>query len=258
MKKTIMAAAMLLMATSAFAQGDNYNRLGISYTNTHYGVNKEGRVMIGAEITGDEFAEPCDFSGVNTNGFTIDYVHGWGLSKSLPMYLEAGIRFGYSGGSGTLFEPKMSDYIDFDGGYEGMPGTKTTVSLRNTNLTVPVNFVWKFNVRAFGEHFKVAPYTGINFRLNLSMQGKLKNNLKGDFGNLDPDLLAEFNFETDWFNLFSKDGLYDKFVELETGEPGYVPDDEEYVAEMRALAENMTWKRFQTVSYTHLTLPTIA
>lgn len=246
-----MAASMLLVTTSGFAQmvrsqsaertrtvintpapefEKSYNRLGISYTNTRFGINGEGQALIKGEA--DEEVK-VDVTGLSTNGFSIDYAHGWSLSRKYPMYLEAGIRFGFSSGSKTIFDESFRDD-------EYSVSAENKASLQNMNFTVPVNFTWRFNVSALGQDLVIAPYTGINFRLNLSMRGRLKTDISGNFPPGYEDMLDD-NFDTGWFNLFSSDKLYDMMLGTD---PGYIPDAEEE-AEYREIADNLTWKRFQ-------------
>ena len=82
--KAFLIAGSLVVASSAMAE--DYNRVGISYDNNHYGFNKE--------FYGNDKEDNPSFS---TNGFGLNYIHGFGLSKSLPMFLEVGgsVNFGF-------------------------------------------------------------------------------------------------------------------------------------------------------------------
>lgn len=254
MKKSVVAAAMLLMAVPAFAQvirshstdvtkmtntatsdhEESYNRIGISYTNTSYGLNDQAKAMIRMSAE-DEIKK--DISGISSNGFSIDYAHGWSLSKKYPMYLEAGLRFGFNAGSTTLFEESFK----VDGASLSTTGK---ASLQNINFTIPVNFVWKFNVNALGNDFVIAPYTGINLKFNVSMRGRLKQDLSGSLPEGYEEYLEDYIFDSKWFSLTSSDKIYDKFAELSTGGGSYELDEEE-ADELRYVADNLTWKRFQ-------------
>lgn len=136
--KLLLIAGTLVVAGSAMAQ--DYNRVGLSYNNDHYGYNKN--------FYGNNKDRDPSF---NSNGVGLNYVHGFRLKRSLPMYIEVGgdINFGFKSESKT----------------EHLNTIKVTAKyqFQNINLTVPVNFAWKFNV---GKDFYITPYIGINGKFN--------------------------------------------------------------------------------------------
>ena len=79
--KAIMLAGALATAASASAQFantgsntastdlDDYNRISVSYNNTHFGFNKEAG------------GSDSDFG---LNGFGLNYIHGFSVSSTLP------------------------------------------------------------------------------------------------------------------------------------------------------------------------------
>ncbi|MDE6269554.1 MAG: outer membrane beta-barrel protein, partial [Muribaculaceae bacterium] len=168
MKKIIIAALLLAAtATAATAQragefdlsasrGDiaDYNRVSLSYDNTSY-HNNWGE--------SDE-----NFS---LNGFGLNYIHGFKLSSSMPMYLEAGASLSYS--FGTPYEDKYYDEKQ---------------SLRNLNIQVPVNYTYHLPV---ADNFTIAPYAGINFKIHLLTDGRYE----------------EDGEKSDWYSFFSKDDV---------------------------------------------------
>lgn len=158
MKKFIFAIAAVAISASAIAQ--DYNRVGISYNNDQYGFNKEMKSE--------------DYDGYSLNGVGIDYRHGFQLGEK-PMFIETGASFNFNFGS-TDWEDKLS---------------KETRSYQNFNLLIPVNYVYRFNIN---DDFSIAPYAGINFKIN--MTNKYKNKYE-DFE--DP----EYNAEGEWINTYS-------------------------------------------------------
>ncbi len=178
MKKLILAVAALAMCASASVAAD-YNRVGISYNNDHYGYNKDLKTK--------------DFDGFSLNGIGIDYRHGFGLGEK-PMFIETGASFNFNFGSPTTYESESH---------------KEITKYQNMNLLVPVNFVYKFTIT---DDFSIAPYAGINFKLNLVSKSKEK----GEYFNAPED-----NYEDkDWTNWYS-----DK--------------------EDKGVGKNQTWNRFQ-------------
>lgn len=165
--KALALAGVLAVAGSASAE--DYNRVAISYDNTHYGFNKDYK----AEYEGDE--DPA----FSTNGFGLNYIHGFGLSNNLPMFLEVGGNVNFN------FYSKTDESSIWD------EPLKYKSQFQNINLQVPVNFVWRFNVV---EDFTIAPYVGLNFKLNF--MSRMRAYLDGDW----EDKAEE---DEEWTNLFS-------------------------------------------------------
>ena len=158
--KTFLLAGAIALSTTAFAQ--DYNMVGISYGNTSYGYN-------------DAYGEDHKDNNFSTNGFGIDYIHGFSLSNSLPMFVELGGNINFNFYSNTETE----EYY------------KYTQKFQNINLQVPVNFAWRFNVT---DGFSIKPYAGINFKLNFVSQTK----------SIWEDTEDGEKEEDDWINCFDK------------------------------------------------------
>ncbi len=165
--KALALAGVLAVAGSASAE--DYNRVAISYDNTHFGYNKDYKA--------DEDEDPS----FSTNGFGLNYIHGFSLSNSLPMFLEVGgnVNFNFYSNTGEF---------KFAGETE-----KYKSQFQNINLQVPVNFVWRFNVV---EDFTIAPYVGLNFKLHFV--SKTRAYMDGDWEDK-----AEEDEAKEWTNLFS-------------------------------------------------------
>ena len=197
--KAIMLAGALATAASASAQFantgsntastdlDDYNRISVSYNNTHFGFNKE--------------AGGSD-RDLGLNGFGLNYIHGFSVSSTLPMFVETGLNLDFGFGSDT------GDKVDI---FDGWLQNKTKDQF--INLQVPVNFAYKF---AIADGVSVSPYVGLNFKFNLV--GRSKSEL--DYGGLDnediEDILDYFgydsmsDFDSDWLSVFSKDDMGSK------------------------------------------------
>lgn len=140
-----------------------YNIFGISYNNTSFSNN-----------WGDK---EDNFS---TNGFGIDYIHGFKLSNQYPMFIETGLNLNYN--FGTVYED-LDD--DGDGDYSKM---------NNLNFQLPVNYVYRFDIT---DDFAIAPYFGFNFKLHL-----LSNEKYG--------VIYDGEKEEETYSLFSKDDMGDE------------------------------------------------
>lgn len=137
--KSLMVVCALVVAASAMAQ--DYNRFGISYNNNWFDFNDF--------FYGDNRDEEPSFS---TNGVGLNYTHGFRLKRSTSIYIEVGgdISLGLKGKSENVIGSGVN-YI-------------SKAQFQNLNLTVPVNFAWKFNL---GKNFYITPYAGLSFKVNL-------------------------------------------------------------------------------------------
>ncbi len=173
MRKSILAMGFACVALSmsaqrasdaAFSAGDlnDYNRLGVSYNNENYSPN-------------DDMKD--DMESMGLNGFGIDYIHGFHITESLPLFVETGLNFNYNFGS-----------KDVESG-----GSKYTTKLQDMNFQVPVNVAWRFGVT---DDLSIAPYLGLNFKLHLMTRQKYE----GGGG------------ESEWVDVFSdsKEDMGDK------------------------------------------------
>lgn len=175
MKKVLLAAA-LLVAGASVANAEGYNRVALSYDMQHFGLNKE--------YTGDKS------EGRNLNGFGLNYIHGFGVAEN--MFVEAGLSFNFGFGSKET-SPKET---------EGEYWFQSKQKMNNINMVIPVNYTYHFNV---AENFTIAPYVGINFKLNLVskikdvMDTNVPDNLLEDAGYTKEEL------DGTWVNLYNDD-----------------------------------------------------
>ena len=167
--KSVFVAGALLVAGSAMAE--DYNRVGLSYNSDHYGYNKE--------FYGNNKEDDPSFS---SHGIGLNYLHGFSLHKTLPMYLEVGGNLNFG------FKNSNEDMI--------VEGVKLNYKnqFQNINLTVPVSFAWKFNV---AKNFYITPYTGINFKFNFVTQEREGATVDGK------------TVWTDWVNVLKENEDYD-------------------------------------------------
>lgn len=164
MKKISLLCA-ILFGCAAIANAQDYNRVAISYEHPTLSFNKDASMW-------DDKSE-----SVGTNGFGINYIHGFSIAKN--MFIETGGNFNFNFGS------KSDKWTEED--YWSEDKTK----FQNINLQVPVNYVYRFNV---AENISIDPYVGLNFKLNLV--SKFKN----EYSDSDGD-----NDSSDWYNCFSSD-----------------------------------------------------
>ena len=154
-----MSAQRASDAAVSYNDVKDYNRIGISYNNDHYGFNK--------------YLKDDDFDGISTNGIGIDYRHGFSFCEH-PMFIETGASFNFNFGS-----------KDWETAYD-----KETLKFKNFNLLVPVNFVYRFSLT---EDFSIAPYAGINFKINMVTKEK------SEYVDYDD---PQYNEESDWVSMY--------------------------------------------------------
>lgn len=124
---------------------EDYNRVTISPESMYYRYNKE--------FYGKDKDENPSFSAA---GVGLNYIHGFSLSKKLPMFLEVGGSINFNNDTQT---------VKMDEGYK--EEVKVSTQYANLNIRIPVNFAWKFQL---SEKHALTPYTGINFKFNCLTQ----------------------------------------------------------------------------------------
>lgn len=176
MKKLILAAAVV--AAGAFcANAEDYNRGGITYDHTSLGLNKNMKDVL-------------DVDGLGTNGFGINYVHGFGISNTLPMFIETGLNLNFNFGSENVGKKET----------EGDYWMQEKMSMQNINMQIPVNFVYKF---ALTDDITLSPYIGLNFKLNLVNKYKYKIDTNISDSDLEDAGIDKKDLEGEWINTFS-------------------------------------------------------
>ena len=132
MKKFIALACATLMSASTVMHAEDFNQIGLAYNLDMYNYSYKGGY------------EP---DPINASGVAIKYIHGFGVSNSLPMFVETGLNLSFGFGSNDADE-------------KGNVAQKTQFA----SLAVPVNFSYKFGIN---DSFTIKPYLGINLKLNV-------------------------------------------------------------------------------------------
>lgn len=180
--------------STTLAAGDTnpYNRISLSYDNTHLSGNDKM----------DDYFNGED--AISLNGVGLEYIHGFSVSKTLPMFVETGIKFQF--GSGSVSDYDKSNEVDY------------IYKLQQLSFSVPVNYTYKFTV---GEGISIAPYLGINFKIH--GMGRTKYSVKFDDDDLQEDFEDyvdgndEFEEMLKWKSVFdkkdmgSKDSTWNRF-----------------------------------------------
>ncbi len=199
--KILMMAGAMAIATPAFAQFSNastgarsnggssmvkdttpYDRISLSY---QYDMMK---------------LDVKDADDQNLNGVAIDYIHGFSVSKTLPIFIETGIGF------------NVGFWGDSDNDYKMTTPSGTCDAELKNNLTtlsvsIPVNVAYKFNIN---NDFSIHPYLGLNLKFNALAQNKYKFDCEDSDIQDDVDDLSDKEFEDSFgvprsYSMFDKD-----------------------------------------------------
>lgn len=183
----VMSMSAQRASDTSFSASDikDYNRIGISYNNTHYGFN-------------DAYGKDHSEYNFGLNGVGIDYIHGFSVSSSLPLYVETGLNLDFNFGNKKGEKYETAGYWFQD-----------KINYSDINMQVPVNVAWKF---AAGDDFSITPYLGINFKVHFSTRFK-----EGVDTNVSDDLLAQIGYdksdlEGEWISVYDdgEDAMGDK------------------------------------------------
>ncbi len=186
--KFYLVAGLMTLSTSAFAQfantgnngggnstvdTENYSRIEVSYNPVSVSYDYEG-------------AEDLDMTG-----FSFGYVKGFSVSKSLPLFVEAGLNLNYAFKS----EDKTEDEITMK--------NKTTALAAG----IPVSLAYKYTLN--NSEISIVPYLGVDFKFNIIGKNKVEYDGPEEYKDYLPD-----NAEIDYFDkkdVEDKDSRWKRF-----------------------------------------------
>ena len=185
--KFLVAAAMMMASATGFAQFANsgaassssnngyvarsYDRFGVSYNSYKYTIDKEN-------------ADDLGMTGIGA-----EWIHGFGLSSTTPIYIESGLKFIYAFKSESQDDKKV-------GGKSYEYKTKYTMM----NIAVPINLAYRFTLPGNSD-VSITPFTGITLKYNIAL--KSKNTADDDFYDdmgWSKKQIEEFEESTDYFD----------------------------------------------------------
>lgn len=142
-----------------------------------------------------------DVDNQNFTGLSIGYSKAFGISQSIPLFVEVGLGLQYSfytndDGSWTTIDKytlamaRKEGYID--------PKEK----FKMFSVKVPIALTYKFDLN--NSNVSLLPFVGVNLRYNLSGKGKLEWNMGGEFKDIIETNNLDKIFEDIDFNIFDK------------------------------------------------------
>ncbi len=156
---------------SSVANTNDYNRITLSYENTHFGANDKMKHFFNGE------------DGMSLNGVGFEYIHGFSISKAYPMFIESGVKLQFGAGSVT-----DEDYDE-----------EVTLKLQRFSFSIPVNYTYRF---AIGENMNIAPFIGLNFKLHA--MGRQKYDFSYDYDDWYDYDDYDDDEDSKWISLFDK------------------------------------------------------
>lgn len=212
-KLTSLVAMLMIVSTSAFAQFANSGAsksMSTSSADTDGWQGVTASYNIGKLSYDIEGAKDMDF-----NGFSIGYVKAFSISKSLPLFVEAGLGLTYAsaeekGGDFGSFDDDYDDWFDDDwyddGWYDDdwydydydYDYNDFVAKMKYTyiGLTVPVNIAYKYTLN---EDIQIIPFTGVYLRAGVI--SKVKVDMGGeskDYDLFDDKKAKEIGLSDSW------------------------------------------------------------
>lgn len=195
--KFLVAAAMMMATATGFAQFANsgaasssskngyvassYDRFGVSYNSYKYTFDKE------------------DTDDRALTGIGVEWIHGFGLSSTTPIYIETGLKFIYA------FKSESLDDIKY-----GSKSYENQIKYNMMNIAVPINLAYRFTLPGNSD-VSITPFTGITLKYNIA--SKYKNTVDEEYyekRGWDTDKEIEEQGYEKWYDYFDKKDVGDK------------------------------------------------
>lgn len=189
--KLFVLLAFMGLATSVSAQFVNSGSTSSSSSKSSFdatSVKTDGWNRIYVSYTPSKMKfDYDDADDVKFQGFTVGWLKGFGLTKNLPLYMEAG--------AGIQYRSYKDDDSESYGSYEYSYSDKLTM----LSLNIPVNLLYRFNVT---DDFSISPYFGLDFRINLLGKSKYEVTAYGETESEDLNLFDDDDMDGDAWGRF--------------------------------------------------------
>lgn len=159
-----LSLCLIMVAATASAQFANGSKKGSSAA-----VNTDSYQRF--YVSYNPLSIKPDWDGaedINLTGFAFGFTKGISISKSLPLFVEAGARLQY----GFKSEDESESGYWSDGNYQGYPGSITT-EYKDTymGVVVPVNLAYKWTPSS--SPVSITPFFGITLKGNIIAKQKV-------------------------------------------------------------------------------------
>lgn len=190
--KLFVMLALMGLTTTVFAESANTESSKIttstssSFDATSVKTDGWNRIYVSYTPSKMKF-DYDDADDVKFQGFTVGWLKGFGLTKNLPLYMEAG--------AGIQYRSYKDDDSESYGSYEYSYSDKLTM----LSLNIPVNLLYRFNVT---DDFSISPYFGLDFRINLLGKSKYEVTAYGETESEDLNLFDDDDMDGDAWGRF--------------------------------------------------------
>lgn len=113
-------------------------------------------------------------------GFEVGYIHGFNLTKKLPLFLELGGQIQY-----RSYKDSWSGEIYYEGYYFD---TDITYKEKLLSINIPVNLTYRLNIN---KDFAISPFFGFDFRINVIGKRPITVEVEGESADEDYNLFDE-------------------------------------------------------------------
>ena len=180
--KFLLVACLLGMAATASAQFANSGAAG--------GDSSDAETWSGIRLSYNPISiNPDEGDGLDMTGFSLGYVKSFGVSSSLPLFVETGLNLTYA----TWSEEGEINYEGYD--------IRVEDKVTSFSAYIPVNFGYKYTVN---ETVSLFPYVGLTLRGGISAKEKVTVEYDGES-------------ESEEYNLYDKDEVENTLKRFQIG-----------------------------------------
>ncbi len=185
MKKLFLAVALLatsMVASAQFAAGNGGGSMSSSSASGHnsfyvqynsFGTGEYGEELADAAEELQELYENMGYevevlARTRLNGFTVGYNHAFGITPSVPLFVECGVGLTYAWAN---YWESTEVFDDEYGCGDEYSVTEKSIS-QHLMVNVPINLMYKFQLP--NSSVTLEPYVGLNLRGHVLGRGKTK------------------------------------------------------------------------------------
>lgn len=148
---TVAASAQIVSSSSRSLIAEeypNYSRIFVSYSPMSF--------------SGDASKGEDNPFGDTASGFTLGWLGGWSISKTMPLYVEGGLNVKYNHWSDEATDSDSGS--DYYGSWSYSETYKSSMNF--LSLNVPVNLSYKYSLSGV-DGLSIAPYIGLHLTGNI-------------------------------------------------------------------------------------------